>query len=163
MINSEQSTANLRKLLIFTLAEGRYALDLDKVDNITWSVEITSLPQSPDIVIGIINVQGKIIPAINIRRRFHLPERDAELSDQLILAHTSQRTVALVVDTVLDVIETPEDRIVKADSVLPGTDYIEGVVKLKDGIVLIHDLDKFLSLEEERTLDTAMTNMKGVK
>jgi purine-binding chemotaxis protein CheW len=65
---------------------------------------------------------------------------------------------------VLGVIETPEDKVIKADTVLPGMDYVQGVVKMEDGMILIHDLNKFLSLEEEKTLDTAiMNNTKGVK
>jgi purine-binding chemotaxis protein CheW len=148
----------------FTLDEGHYALDLSAVERITQTVEITPLPEAPDIVLGIINIKGKIIPVVNIRRRFRLSEKDIEPTNRLIIARTLKRTVALVVDVVLGVIETPEDRVVKADTVLPGLDYVQGVVKMEDGMILIHDLNKFLSLEEEQTLDTAiMNNTKGVK
>ena len=148
----------------FTLDEGHYALDLSAVERITQTVEITLLPEAPDIILGIINIKGKIIPVVNIRRRFRLSEKDIEPTNRLIIARTLKRTVALVVDVVLGVIETPEDRVVKADTVLPGLDYVQGVVKMEDGMILIHDLNKFLSLEEEQTLDTAiMNNTKGVK
>jgi len=148
----------------FTLDEGHYALDLNAVERIIQTVEVTLLPEAPDIVLGVINIHGKIIPVVNIRRRFHLPEKDIEPTNRLIIAHTLKRTVALVVDVVLGVIETPEDRVVKADTVLPGMDYVQGVVKMEDGMILIHDLNKFLSLEEEQTLDIAiMNNTKGVK
>jgi purine-binding chemotaxis protein CheW len=148
----------------FTLDEGHYALDLSAVERITQTVEITPLPEAPDIVLGIINIKGKIIPVVNIRRRFRLSEKDIEPTNRLIIARTLKRTVALVVDVVLGVIETAEDRIVKADTVLPGMDYVQGVVKMEDGMILIHDLNKFLSLEEEQTLDNAiMNNMKGIK
>jgi purine-binding chemotaxis protein CheW len=148
----------------FTLDEGHYALDLSAVERIIQTVEVTLLPEAPDIVLGVINIHGKIIPVVNIRRRFHLPEKDIEPTNRLIIAHTLKRTVALVVDVVLGVIETPEDRVVKADTVLPGMDYVQGVVKMEDGMILIHDLNKFLSLEEEKTLDTAiMNNTKGIK
>ena len=148
----------------FTLDEGHYALDLSAVERIIQTVEVTLLPEAPDIVLGVINIHGKIIPVVNIRRRFHLPEKDIEPTNRLIIAHTLKRTVALVVDVVLGVIETPEDRVVKTNTVLPGMDYVQGVVKREDGMILIHDLNKFLSLEEEQTLDTAiMNNTKGVK
>ena len=148
----------------FTLDEGHYALDLSAVERIIQTVEVTLLPEAPDIVLGVINIHGKIIPVVNIRRRFHLPEKDIEPTNRLIIAHTLKRTVALVVDVVLGVIETPEDKVIKADTVLPGMDYVQGVVKMEDGMILIHDLNKFLSLEEEKTLDTAiMNNTKGVK
>jgi Chemotaxis signal transduction protein len=148
----------------FTLDEGHYALDLSAVERIIQTVEITLLPEAPDIVLGVINIHGKIIPVVNIRRRFRLSEKDIEPTNRLIIAHTLKRTVALVVDVVLGVIETPEDRVVKADTVLPGMDYVQGVVKMEDGMILIHDLNKFLSLEEEKTLDTAIiNNTKGIK
>ena len=148
----------------FTLDEGHYALDLNAVERIIQTVEVTLLPEAPDIVLGVINIHGKIIPVVNISRRFHLPEKDIEPTNRLIIAHTLKRTVALVVDVVLGVIETPEDRVVKADTVLPGMDYVQGVVKMEDGMILIHDLNKFLSLEEEKTLDIAiMNNTKGIK
>jgi purine-binding chemotaxis protein CheW len=148
----------------FTLDEGHYALDLSAVERIIQTVEITLLPEAPDIVLGVINIHGKIIPVVNIRRRFRLSEKDIEPTNRLIIAHTLKRTVALVVDVVLGVIETPEDKVIKADTVLPGMDYVQGVVKMEDGMILIHDLNKFLSLEEEKTLDTAiMNNTKGVK
>jgi purine-binding chemotaxis protein CheW len=148
----------------FTLDEGHYALDLSAVERIIQTVEITLLPEAPDIVLGVINIHGKIIPVVNIRRRFRLSEKDIEPTNRLIIAHTLKRTVALVVDVVLGVIETPEDKVIKADTVLPGMDYVQGVVKMEDGMIFIHDLNKFLSLEEEKTLDTAiMNNTKGVK
>jgi len=148
----------------FTLDEGHYALDLSAVERIIQTVEVTLLPEAPDIVLGVINIHGKIIPVVNIRRRFHLPEKDIEPTNRLIIAHTLKRTVALVVDVVLGVIETPEDRVVQTDTVLPGMDYVQGVVKMEDGMILIHDLNKFLSLEEEKTLDTAIiNNTKGIK
>lgn len=78
------------------------------------------------------------------------------LSDQLIIAHTSRRTVALVADAVSGVIERSEQEVIAAEKVLPDIEYVEGVIKLEDGMILIHDLNKFLSLEEEEALDNAM-------
>lgn len=144
------------QLTIFTLDERRYALRLDTVDRVVRAVDISPLPQAPEIVLGIVNVQGRIIPIINVRRRFCLPEREIALTDRLIIAHTARRSVGLVVDAVADVMEYPEQSIVGAESILPGLEYVEGVVKLRDGLVYIHDLDRFLSLEEETSLAQAM-------
>ena len=153
---SEKLVEKSGRYVIFTLDEQRYALHLSAVERIVRAVEVTPLPRAPEIVLGIINMQGRIIPAVNIRRRFHLPEREIDLSDQLIIAHTAKRTVALVVDEVVDVIEHARHEVVPTQQVLPGVKYVEGVVKLEDGMVLIHDLDKFLSLEEEKVLDKAL-------
>ena len=88
--------------------------------------------------------------------RFHLPAREVRLDDQMIIATTAKRTVALIVDSVDDVIEIPEEKIIAAEQILPELEYVEGVMKTEDGMVLIHDLERFLSLPEEKALDEAM-------
>jgi len=145
-----------KHLLVFNLDEQRYALLLSNVERIVRVVEITSLPKAPEIVFGVINVRGEIIPVVNIRKRFRLPEREIALSDHLIIAKTSRRAVALLADRVGQVLEVLENKIISAKKILPAMDYVEGVVKLEDGLILIHDLEKFLSLEEERALERAM-------
>lgn len=141
---------------VFALDGQRYALRLAAVDRVVRAVEINPLPQAPEIVAGVVNVKGEIVPIINVRRRFRLPARAVALTDHLVIAHTARRPVGLLVDAVTDVIEYPEQDIAGAEGILSGLDYVEGVVKLQDGLVLIHDLDKFLSLEEERSLNNAM-------
>lgn len=143
-------------IIVFTLDDQRYALPLRAVDRVVRMVEITPLPKAPDIVLGVINLQGQIIPVINMRRRFRLPEREIALADQLVVAHTARRPVALVADAVLDVIVCPAQSLIAAEDVIPNIEYVEGVIKLEDGLILIHDLDKFLSLEEEDSLAHAL-------
>jgi purine-binding chemotaxis protein CheW len=147
---------HLNQLLVFILDEQRYALSLAAVERVVRMVDITPLPKAPEMVLGVVNLQGRVVPLFNIRQRFGVPERELNLSDQLIIAHTSRRTVALVADAVSGLIERPEEEIIRAEKILPGMEYVEGVVKLEDGLVLIHDLDQFLSLQEENALDKAM-------
>lgn len=144
------------RLMVFSLDEQRYALALTAVEKVVRAVEVTRLPKAPDIVLGIVNVQGRVIPVINVRRRFRLPEREMALTDQIVIAHTARRAVALVVDAVTGVLEYPEQEAVAARDILPDAEYVEGVVKLKDGLILIHNLDQFLSLEEETSLHRAL-------
>ena len=145
-------------LVVFTLGDQRYALRLSAVERVIRVVEITPLPKAPAIVLGVLNVQGRIIPVANLRRRFRLMERETNLGDQIILARTSRRSVALMTDSVGGVIERSPGETIVAATILPGMEFVEGVVKLEDGIILIHDLDTFLSLDEEQTLDAAMAN-----
>lgn len=142
--------------VVFILDSQRYALHLSVVDKVAHMVHITPLSQAPDIVLGIINLRGRIIPVISLRRRFRLPERKIALTDQLIVAHTARRPVALVADAVMGVVECSEQNLIAAQNILPAVEYLEGVVKLKDGLILVHDLDTFLSLEEENSLDRAL-------
>ncbi|MGH8705398.1 MAG: chemotaxis protein CheW [Burkholderiales bacterium] len=144
------------QLVVFSLGDQRYGLRLPTVERVLRAVDVTALPKAPDIVLGVVNVQGRIIPVINLRRRFRLPERDVALTDQLVIARTVRRPVALAADAVTGVLEYSAQEAVGAQDIVPGIEYVEGVVKLADGLVLIHDLDRFLSLEEETALDRAM-------
>lgn len=144
------------QLVVFTLDDQRYGVALSAVERVTRIVDITPMPKAPDIVLGVVNVQGRVIPVINLRRRFRLPERGIALTDQLIVARTARRPVALVADAVAGVFEYSEQESVGAKDVLPELEHVEGLVKLDDGLILIHDLDKFLSLEEETVLDRAL-------
>ncbi len=144
------------QLVVFALSDQRYGLPLSAVERVVRVVGVTALPKAPDIVLGVVNVQGRIIPVINLRRRFRLPEREIALTDQLVVAHTARRPVALAADAVTGVLEYSAREAAGARDIVPGIEYVEGVVKLADGLVLIHDLDKFLSLEEEAALDRAI-------
>jgi purine-binding chemotaxis protein CheW len=144
------------QLVVFTLDEQRYELRLPSVERAIHMIEITPLPTAPEIVIGVVNVHGAVVPVLNIRKRFRLPERAPELGDQLIIARTARRIVALVVDTVIDVVAPPSGELVAPETILPQLEHLEGVVKLDDGMVFIQDLDVFLSLEEEQALAAAI-------
>lgn len=142
----------IRQILVFSLDGKRYALYLDAVERAVRAVEVVPLPDLPEHVLGIINIQGRIVPVISLRRRFRLPETGVRASDQFIIAFTPNRTVALVADAVEGVVECPTEAIVAAGEIMPHMDYVEGVVKLADGMVLISDLGTLLSLKEEDVL-----------
>jgi len=144
--------------LVFILDSQRCALHLSAVDRVVRMVHITPVSSAPDIVLGIVNMEGRVIPAIDVRQRFNLPKRGISLSDQLIFARTKRRSVALVADAVTGVIECSEWNMISAEHVLPGLRHIEGIIKFEDGLILIHNLDKFLSLEEEASLDLALSS-----
>ena len=146
----------MSQLLVFQLDEQRYGLNLTAVERILPSVEVTPLPKAPEIVLGVINVLGRILPVLNIRRRFGFTEREIGLRDRLIVAHTGRRPVALVADAVTGVIERSDMDVTAAEKILPGLEYVEGITKLEDDLILIHGLGKFLSIEEEETLDSAL-------
>ena len=146
----------LIRLVKFNLDDQKYALFLSAVIRIIRVVEITRLPKAPEIVVGIINLQGTLIPVFDIRMRFRLPPREMRLDDQMIITTAAKRTVALMVDSVDDVIEIPQESIIAAEQILPELKYLEGVMKTEGGMVLIHDLEKFLSINEDEALDEAM-------
>ncbi len=140
----------------FALDEQHYALALDLVERVVRAALITSLPKAPNIVLGVINVQGEIIPVISLRRRNNLPERDLELSDLFVIARTARRKVALVVDEVGGVIACAASEVLPSEDLISGLEYVSGAIKGKAGIVLIQDLEAALSLSEEHTLQIAL-------
>jgi len=144
------------QLLVFVLGDQRCALYLPAVNSVVRVVEITPLPKAPDIVLGVVNVHGEVIPVVSVRKRFGLPQRDIALTDQLVIAHTARRLVALVVDTVSGVVECSGRELVGAEDILPELEYVQGAAKRKDGLILIYDLEQFLSLAEEKSLDQSM-------
>src|SRR5262245_28217374 len=127
------------QLVVWTLDDQRYALPLSAVIRIVRLVEISPLPKAPAIILGVINMQGRIMPVVNIRQRFRMSDREVCLSDQLIIASTSNLTVGVIADTVTGVIELPSSAVSAAEQIFPGLGYVAGVAKLEDGIVLIHD------------------------
>ena len=144
------------QLVVFKLDLQRYALHLPVVERIVPLVEITPLPQAPPIVLGVINVQGRVIPVVDIRQRFRLPERASLLSDRLVLARSADRTLALLVDAVIGVVDCSQSAWAVPDQIHPGLEYLQAVVTLDDGLILIHDIDTFLSSSEGRSLQEAM-------
>jgi purine-binding chemotaxis protein CheW len=148
-------------LVAFALNEQRYALRLAIVERIVRMVEITPLPNAPDIVLGVVNLQGRIIPIFNIRRRFGLEEREPDLDDHLLIAQTPRRTVGLFVDEALGIVDPGTGEVISSEKILPGIAHIEGVMKLEEGLLFIHDLELFLSLDEEKSLSEALGKSPG--
>jgi purine-binding chemotaxis protein CheW len=144
------------QLVVFRLDGHRYALPLDVVERIVYAVEVTPLPGAPPVVLGGMDLAGQVFPVLDTRRRFRLPEREISPADQFLIARAGRRTVVLVVDEAQDVIECPDAKLVKSAEIAPGLEQFQGALTLDDGLVLIHDLERFLSLDEARAVDEAL-------
>ena len=144
-------------IVLFKLDEVTYGLHLSAVERVVNAVEITPLPMAPEIVMGVINFQGNIIPVMNLRKRFNLPLREIEPEDQLVIAHMQQRLVMLPVDTVSGIHELESYQLSDKEGVLVYTDYLSDIAKIDDDIVLIHDLEKFLLPDEQKMLDESLS------
>lgn len=146
----------MSSLLVFKLDHWRCGLPLETVERSYRAVAVTPLPGAPEKVLGIVDVHGVVHPVIALRHCFGLAPRAVSPSDHLVIGHSMRRDIALLVDSVDGVVDCTPDDIAEAETILPGMEYVRGVARLHDGLVLIHDLDSLLSLEEEETLDRAL-------
>ena len=154
MVGNKTANSGLVKQLLQFKVEGlNYALPLDAVDRVASMVEFTPLPEAPDIVLGVIRWRGRIVPLLNLRKRFRLKEQPPNWTDSVIIARTRSRQVALVVDTIVGVLDCGIDQAKSPDNILPGIKYVSGVLTVGGDLILIHDLDQFLALEEQARLD----------
>ena len=157
MSNLYQATTN--QIVVFTLDEQSFALSLPVVKKVIHAIEIRHLPKAPEIITGIINVNGRIIPVADIRKRFGLPAREIDLEDRLIITDTGQREIAILVDSLTGIRDLDPGQILSAEDI-PFAENISGVAKCEDGMVLIYDLEQFLSLDEALGLENALKKRK---
>ena len=148
------------KIVVFVIDDLKYALPLNAVIRAIHAIEIRKLPQAPEIVAGIINLAGRIIPVIDVRKRFGLKCREISADDELIIAETGKRIIALWIDHVSGVQQITAEQYTDTADSLSFAAFIKGVVKLEGEIILIYDLEQFLNLEEESQLETALTTIQ---
>jgi len=136
-------------VLVFELAGQRYGLAARTVRELHRAVSITPLPHAPAVVEGVIDIRGAIVPVYDLRARFGLPRCAVDPSHHLIVATVNGRAVALRVDRALELV-----RAALGDA--PDVELFAGVATLGDGLVLVHDLERFLSRAEATALDRAL-------
>jgi len=151
-----ENLASLIRWVLLTVDGQTYALHLEAVDRVLRMVEITPLPGAPDAVEGVVNVQGEVVAIVSIRRRLGLAQRAVGAADSLVLVRARSRRLAIIAESVMGVVERPADAVVSTSDISQGIEHIEGVLKTSDGLVLIQDLDRFFSPEEEQSLDLAL-------
>ena len=139
-------------LVVFTLNGHAFALLARDVRELLRAVAISTLPRSPDILEGVINLRGRIVPVLDARQRFGLPAKALAPSDHFIVADTGDRLVALRADRTVDLLRV-DLRDIEGAGIVPEVPYIAGIAKLGSGIVLIHDLRTFLSPSEGIEID----------
>lgn len=138
--------------VVFRLEGLRYALVSSQVREVVQAVAVRPLPRSGDIVEGIFNYRGQLVPLLDIRRRFALAKSKLHPAQQFIIADANGRLIAIRVDGSDGLAEIPEVQIEDARQAVPNAEYVAGVAKLADGLILIHDLSTFLSACEAADL-----------
>ncbi len=149
------------ELLIFELGERLYALPSSQVREVLRAFSAVPIPIAPAIVEGLLNVRGDIIPLLSLRRRLGIAERPLSLTDHFIIAKEGSRLLALRVDRVVNLQRASFQRPFDPGRYASGSEVISGVATIPDGMVLIHDLGRFLSAEQREPLDRAVREAAG--
>jgi purine-binding chemotaxis protein CheW len=146
---------DLNQLISFLVGDEQYGLDILRVKEVIRLREITRLPRAPSFVKGIINLRGDVIPIIDLRNKFGLEHQQFSAMTRVIVVDVDGRLVGMVVDAASQVVRIPADQIEPPPPIVGGlsAEYIKGVGKLEDRLVILLNIDRILSSEEKAELD----------
>lgn len=132
-----------------------FAVDILSVQEINRMVEVTRVPKAPAFVEGVINLRGRIIPVLDLRRRFGMPEADRTVQSRIVVVNVGGRVVGLVVDSVSEVMRIERRAIEPPPSMgnRPGAEFVQGIGRLHDRLLIVLDLNRLLTPAEHASLD----------
>jgi purine-binding chemotaxis protein CheW len=138
------------QLVTFRLANEEYGLPITKVQEINRLLPITKLPQTPSFMEGIINLRGRIIPVIDLRKRFQLPITEHNDDTRIVVVEINGQTVGVTVDAVTEVVRlSTTDVEAPPVSIVVDSRYIDGVGKIDDRLIILLDINQVLTAQEE--------------
>ncbi len=134
------------QVVSFRLGDEEYGVDIMTVQEIILVGCITQVPEVPEHVLGVINLRGNVIPILNLRRRFGLPERAANEATRIVVMNLHGRTVGVVVDGVSEVLRLTPEEISPPPASLAGVgkDYVLGLARRKDRLLILLDMARLL-------------------
>jgi purine-binding chemotaxis protein CheW len=154
MAERRSNQTGLLQLVSFNLGDEEYGVDILKVQEINRMVHVTRVPKAPEFVEGVINLRGKVIPIVDLRKRFGLPAKPHDKNTRIIVVDIEGRTVGLIVDGVSEVLRLSMETIEPPPSMVAGVDaeYIWGVGKLEDRLLILLDLARVLAKDQKEFL-----------
>jgi purine-binding chemotaxis protein CheW len=146
-----------RQLVVFELGAELYGVEIARVHEIIRLQSITRVPRAPSFVEGVINLRGKVIPVVDLRRRFGLPTAEHTRASRIVVVEIGDQVVGVVVDGVSEVLRVNTATVEPPSPVVAGIDseYLHGIAKLPERLVILLDLDRVLAREERRALEAA--------
>jgi len=138
------------QLVSFRLAQEEYGIEITKVQEIILMGEITRVPQTPPYIKGLINLRSTVIPIVDLRLRFGLAQEDPTDETRIMVVNVAGKTIGIIVDAVSEVLRISHDQISPPPSTIAGLgrDYLTGLVKLGDRLLILLDIDRILGQEE---------------
>jgi len=146
---------NILQLVTFKIEHEEFAIEINHIQEINRMSEITRVPNSPDFVSGVINLRGRIIPVINMRKRFGFPEKEPDKNTRIIVVELGEIIVGFIVDAVHEVIRIPKNITEPPPSLVAGigSEYITSVAKLENRLLIILDIERILHDKEKQQLE----------
>jgi purine-binding chemotaxis protein CheW len=138
-----------KELVLFELGKEIYGVDISVVYEIIRMQEITEVPKAPFFVEGIVNLRGKIIPIVNMRKRFGLPEAAQNKNNRIMILENSGQNIGIIVDAVTEVLRIPSESIEPPSNIIvsSASDYILGIAKCDKNMIILLDMERVLSRE----------------
>lgn len=153
---TEKTNHNVEmNFIVFVIGEKEFGVDVKQAREIIPTTELTVIPNSSDFLKGVLNLRGDIIPIIDLRKKLSLQGSSNYQDDKIIIVELDQNLIGMQVDDVREMMRISADKIATPPRLVQGinSDYLSGVGKLEDRLLILLNLDKVLSEEELRKLD----------
>jgi purine-binding chemotaxis protein CheW len=135
-----------KQLVSFRVGDEEFALEIERVQEIIRHQRLTRVPNSPSFVEGVINLRGKVIPVIALRKRFGMDHKPREGDTRIVVLEVREMVVGIIVDSVPEVLRVPVKVIVDPPRIFESQrDYVTGVAKLTDRLLILLDVDRALA------------------
>jgi len=150
----QNKDSTLLQLVTFHIGNEEFGVEILKVQEIIRTMAITRVPKAPDFVEGVINLRGKVIPIIDLRKRFGMAVQEHDKHTRIIVIEINAVIIGFVVDSVSEVLRIPSGTVEPPPPIISGieSEYISGVGKLPDRLLILLDLDRLLSKGEQGIL-----------
>jgi len=152
---------NILQLVSFALGGEEYAVDILKVQEINRMSEIARVPNAPPYVEGVINLRGRVIPVVSLRKKFKMEEKALDAQSRIIIMDIQGLTIGIVVDAVSEVLRIPAGTVDPAPPMAVGVsaEYIKGIAKLEDRLLILIDMDRLIEKSESAAMLEATESM----
>jgi len=149
-----KSENEIIQLVSFKLGKEEFGVDILKVQEINRMLEVTEMPNAPEFVEGIVNLRGRIIPVIDLKKRLGMPSGERDSSTRIIVIELKGKTIGFIVDEVSEVLRIESKITEPPPEMVAGIEanYITAVAKLEERLLILLDLEKILSQEEAKEL-----------
>jgi purine-binding chemotaxis protein CheW len=146
-----QLSGKTLQAVTFALGSEEYGVDIAQVQEINRMVTITHVPRAPQFMEGVINLRGQLIPIIDLRTRFGMERSERTKNTRIVVTEIGNKRIGMVVDSVSEVLRIPVEQIEDAPDLVAGvdTEYIRGVGKMGDRLIIMLDLGRVISGSEK--------------